>query len=57
MDEIIQETDEKDDDDRFRLESILEFKKFDRFQGENVKNNQENTDLDEVSTLEKVMSL
>ena len=57
FDEIIQETDEIDDDGRFTLDSIFDFNKFESFQCDDVQNSHDYTEVDEVFTLEDVMSL
>ena len=57
FDEIIQETDEIDDDGRFTLDNIFDFNKFESSQGDEVQNSCDYTEVDEVFTLEDVMSL
>jgi hypothetical protein len=57
FDEIIQETDEIDEDGRFMLDSTFDFNKFESFQCDDVQNSHDYTEVDEVFTLEDVMSL
>jgi predicted transcriptional regulator len=56
-DDIIQETDEIDDDGNFTFDSIFDFNKFESFQRDDVQNGLSYTEVDEVVTLEDVMSL
>jgi hypothetical protein len=55
--EIIQETNEIDDDSRVARDSIFDFNKFETFQCDDVQNSHDYTEVDEVFTLEGVMSL
>jgi hypothetical protein len=57
FDEIIQETDEIDDNGTFTFDSIFDFTKFESFQCDDAQNSHDYTEVDEVFTLEDVMSL